>query len=121
MGEDPSAREPRAGEQEAAEIRSAKPDELEAVAVHRRLAGFIEGSDPLARDALKKALERATEAARSYAAFLMNDGAKSDAAAAKAMRCSTAEVVTSRDELNARGAEGYGTNALMSRCTKPAA
>ncbi len=82
-------------------MRPAKPGELEALAVHKRLASIIEGHDPLARDALKKQLERTTDAVRSYAASLMEDGPRPDAAVATEVPCPVAEVVTSRGELNA--------------------
>ncbi len=81
--------------------RPAKPGELEALGVQQHLARIIEGKDPLAREALKRQLERTTDAVRSYAAALMEDGPRPDASVAKELSWRLAEVVTSREELSA--------------------
>ncbi len=79
--------------------RPAKEGELEALAVHKRLARIIEGNDPLARGMLEKELRKTTDAVRSYAAALMEEGPTSDAAAAKLLSCSVVEVESARDAL----------------------
>jgi hypothetical protein len=81
--------------------RAAKPGELEALAVHERLARIIEGRDPFARDALRKALELSTDRVRSYAAALMEGGPTPDPAVAKELQCPVAEVAAARDSLSA--------------------
>ena len=83
----------------------------------KRLARIIEGNDPLARDALKKELERTTEAVRSYAASLMEDGPRSDAAVARELPCPVAEVVTSRGELSAFLKRNKVANGTVSAAT----
>lgn len=83
----------------ARKTRAAKPGEVEAVSVHERLSRIIEGSDPFARDALKKALERTNDAVRAYAASLMEDGARSDASVAKALTTSAKAIEAARQEL----------------------
>jgi hypothetical protein len=79
--------------------RPARAGEVEAVALHARLVGLIEGDDPFARDALKKALSATTDVVRAYAAVLMDDGATSDSGAAKALSIGVSEVAAARDEL----------------------
>jgi hypothetical protein len=81
--------------------RDAKAGELEALAVHKRLARMIEGNDPFARDALKKALEQTTPQVRAYAAALMENGPTADAALSKELDMSPREVASARDELGA--------------------
>lgn len=79
--------------------RDAKPGELEALAVHKRLARMIEGNDPLAREALRKALEQTTPHVRAYAAALMENGATPDALLAKELDMSARDVAAAREAL----------------------
>jgi len=81
--------------------RAAKPGELEALAVHKRLSSIIEGRDPLAREALRKRLEGATAEVRAYAAALMENGATPDAAIAQDLDRTAREVAESREALHA--------------------
>ena len=100
MGQDGAAWQPRAAEK-TAEDAAGQGGKLEALAVYKRLAHIIQGKDPLARDALKKALEGATEPVRVYAAALMEDGPSPDAAVATGLSRPVAEVVASREGLRA--------------------
>lgn len=75
-------------------IRPPKGGELEAVGVQKRLARLIE--DPIARSSLKEELEDATDAVRTYAAGLMEEGPLADAAMAKALGQKVEDVSTAR-------------------------
>jgi hypothetical protein len=79
--------------------RDAKAGELEAASVHKKLSRMIEGNDPLAREALKKALGQTTPNVRAYAAALMENGATPDAEIAKELETSVNDVASSRDAL----------------------
>jgi hypothetical protein len=79
--------------------RDAKPGELEALAVHKRLARIIEGNDPFARDALKTALERTTPHVRAYAAALMDNGPTPDASLSKELDMPASDVASAREAL----------------------
>ncbi len=79
--------------------RKPKPGELEALAVHKRLVRVISGTDPFAREALKKALEHTTPQVRAYAAALREHGPTPDAALAKELGRSSTEIASDRDAL----------------------
>jgi hypothetical protein len=79
--------------------RTAKPGELEALTVYKRLSRIIEGNDPFARDALKKALQRTTPQVRAYAAALMDNGATPDALLSKELDTPASEVASAREAL----------------------
>jgi hypothetical protein len=85
----------------APKTRAARPGELDALAVHKRLARIIEGRDPLERDMLRRELERTTERVRAYAAALMEEGPTPDTAIAKELGWTLTDVVASREELGA--------------------
>jgi len=86
-------------ERKPRKTRKAKAGELESLPVHKRLARIIEGNDPLAREALKKALERTTPQVRAYAAALMENGPTPDAELAKELGTPSANVVSAREAL----------------------
>lgn len=79
--------------------RPAKPGELEAASLYESLVALLGSEDSLSRYALKRELERTTEAVRAYAASLMESGPKPDAVIAKSLHRSEVEVNGSRSEL----------------------
>jgi hypothetical protein len=83
----------------AKKTREAKPGEIEAVALHEKLSEIVEGDDPFVKKALRTALERASEDARTYAAALLEEGAKADATLAKVLGRKPADVARARTTL----------------------
>jgi hypothetical protein len=75
-------------------IRPAKGGELEALSVQKRLERLIQ--DPIARRPLKKALEESTDAVRTYAAALMEEGPQPDVTMAKVLDKKVEEVGAAR-------------------------
>jgi len=88
-------------EHEPIETHAPNAGELEALAVHKRLARLIEGNDPFAREMLRKALERTTPEVRAYAGALMENGATPDAELAKELDMSPRDVASAREALAA--------------------
>jgi hypothetical protein len=86
-------------EKKPRKTRSAKPGEVEAVALYDRLMAILDGADPFVRETLKEALEDATEPVRQYAAALLEEGANADATLAKALGWKAPEATEAREAL----------------------
>lgn len=89
----------RTGRKPKRKTRTAKPGELEAVALRARLEETI--ADPFTSGALRSGLSAASPLVRSYAALLLDEGPASDERAAKLLGAGakTSDVKASREAL----------------------
>jgi hypothetical protein len=91
------SRKERAAAKKPRATRAARLGEVEAIAIRTRIVQLVEGDDPFLRDALRSELATtATDAVRTYAAALLEEGAHADLTMAKAMGLTKEEVTAAR-------------------------